>query len=103
MIIWGVEIRRKKLPLLKYKKQFGLLILLGLASGFANIFMWECVCGRAQYGLCERHPDNRGSDREFVGSQTFRRRAHPAKIFWHRRRYRGSDVDCFAVASKIAI
>jgi len=29
------------MSLLKYKKQFGLLFLLGLASGLANILMWD--------------------------------------------------------------
>lgn len=41
VVFWSVEIWRKKISLLKHKKQFGLLFLLGLASGFANILMWD--------------------------------------------------------------
>ena len=50
MAIWGVEIRRKKLPLLKHKKQFGLLFLLGLASGFANVLMWNAFVAAPNMG-----------------------------------------------------
>lgn len=41
MLFFAAEIYRGKISLIKYKKQFGSLFLIGLASGFANVFMWD--------------------------------------------------------------
>lgn len=41
LFFFVAEICSKKLSLLNYKKQAGSLVLMGMASGFANIFMWN--------------------------------------------------------------
>lgn len=50
VVLFGVEIWRKKISMLKHKKQFGLLFLLGLASGIANVLMWNAFVAAPNMG-----------------------------------------------------
>ena len=48
--LFAAEIWRGKISLMKYKNQFGLLFLMGLASGFANILMWDAFVAAPNMG-----------------------------------------------------